>query len=247
MPARTQGMWRTGDSARHQYCGVIMSKAMDTAYRFIRGAILDGSFAAGEQLREEHLAEACGVSRTPVREALRRLESEHFIRRTGSQRTFVADWSLDEIEESFLLRAMLESRAAARAAVRIDDSAIALLANHNRAISDMVKTGRIDVESFLEHNREFHAIITRSAGSERLSSLLAGLIEQPIVVRTVRQYSRDQIDRSITEHEQIITAFKRRDPQWASAIMTAHVHRAYHTYRDAFLARQHAPEQQAAE
>ena len=86
-----------------------MSRASDRAYSHIRSMILSGELQPGSQIREEALAELCGVSRTPVRDALRRLEAELFIRRNESQRSFVADWSLDDLEEAFQLRAMLEA------------------------------------------------------------------------------------------------------------------------------------------
>ena len=93
-----------------------MSTAADKAYSGIRTLILDGSLAAGEQLKEEELADRIGVSRTPIRDALRRLESEFFVTRSDSQRSFVADQSVEDIDEIFTLRAMLEGHVAARAA-----------------------------------------------------------------------------------------------------------------------------------
>lgn len=212
-----------------------MSKASDIAYRHIRGAILEGALAPGEQLREEQLAEACGVSRTPVREALRRLESEHYVRRTDSQRTFVTDWSMDEIAEAFALRGMLESHAAARAALGVTDEQIEQLANHNRNIEAAAGAEPLDSLAFVEHNRHFHAIVLQAAGSQRLTALLATIIEQPIVLRTARRYDRTQILRSVGEHDELILAFRRRDAVWAEAVMKAHIRRAFHAYRDAFL------------
>jgi len=215
-----------------------MSKASELAYRYIRGAILDGSLRPGVQLREEQLAEACGVSRTPVREALRRLEAENFIRRSGSQRTFVTDWSLDEIEEAFVLRGMLEGHAAARAALRIEPTAIDALIRTNSGIKVAAEAGPPDAAAFLVHNREFHAIILQAAGSARLTALLGGIVEQPVVLRTARRYDREQVLRSFAEHEEITLAFRRRDPDWARAVMAAHIRRAFHAYRDAFLSAQ---------
>lgn len=211
-----------------------MSKASEHAYRFIRGAILEGTLAPGEQLREEHLADSCGVSRTPVRDALRRLETEHFVRRTDSQRTFVTDWSMDEIEEAFALRGMLEGHAAARASCRIALEDIERLASHNQSIRIAAESQPINSTIFLEHNREFHAIILQAAGSDRLTALLGTIIEQPIVLRTARRYDRDQVLRSFAEHEELILAFRRHDPDWAEAVMKAHIRRAFHAYRDAF-------------
>ncbi|WP_136162696.1 GntR family transcriptional regulator [Sphingomonas flavalba] len=211
-----------------------MTKASDRAYQHIRGAILDGSLVPGAQLREEQLAAACGVSRTPVRDALRRLEGEHYVRRNESQRTFVAEWSLDEIEEGFVLRSMLEGYAAARAALRISDSAIEQLCTHNRAIDAAAQADPPDVSAFLDHNRAFHAIVLEGASSERLADLLAGIVEQPVVTRTARQYDRGQIQQSRAEHDELIVAFRRRDPDWARAVMTSHIRRAFHAYHDAF-------------
>lgn len=217
-----------------------MSRAAEIAYRFIRGAILEGVLAPGEQLREEQLAESCGVSRTPVREALRRLETEHYVRRSGSQRTFVTDWSLDDIEEAFLLRGMLEGHAAARAAERISADQIELLALHNKHLRQAASSHQLDPTLFLERNRAFHSLVLQAAGSERLSALLAAIVEQPIVIRTARRYDRDQILRSYSEHEELILAFRRRDPVWAEAVMKAHIRRAFHAYRDAFEIAQRA-------
>lgn len=223
-----------------------MSKASDHAYRVIRAEILAGSLAPGEQLREEQLADACGVSRTPVREALRRLEVERFVRRSGSQRTFVNEWSFDEIEESFALRAMLEGRAAARAATRISDEAIDRLDAHNRAIARAITVTPVDVAAFLDHNRAFHSIVLEAAGSANLAQLVSGIVQQPIVARTARQYDSRQIGRSLAEHEELVLAFRRRDPAWAEAVMTAHIRRAFHAYSDAYRASL-PPEERAAE
>ena len=96
-----------------------MTHASDHAYATIRAMILSGEVCSGEKLSEEALAERCGVSRTPVREALRRLEDELLIRRSDTLRSFVADWSIADVEDSFILRGLLESYAARRAAQRI--------------------------------------------------------------------------------------------------------------------------------
>ena len=91
-----------------------MTRAADRAYAEIRSLILSGDAAPGTQLTEEQLADICGVSRTPVRDALRRLEAELYIVRSGSQRAFVADWSHADVDEMFTLRGMLEAHAVRR-------------------------------------------------------------------------------------------------------------------------------------
>ena len=210
-----------------------MSRASDRAYDQIRDMILQGELPPGTQIREEQLAESCGVSRTPVRDALRRLESHAFIRRSESQRSFVSEWSLDDITDAFELRTMLESRAAGRAAERIDEAAMQRLRNCNRTILEAVTKAPADVQGFLEANREFHAIILELAASRRLSSLLSSLIEQPVVWRTAHHYGREALLRSHSEHEELMAAFVRRDGAWAEAVMSAHIRRAFHAYADA--------------
>lgn len=210
-----------------------MSRASDRAYDQIRAMILTGALPPGAPLREEQLAEACGVSRTPIREAMRRLEAELFVRKTDTQRSFVVDASPDDIADSFELRAMLESHAARRAASRISAKDLDLLRLHNAAIQRAVELATPDIPAFLDHNRQFHAIILRAAASDRLSSMLAQIIEQPVVLRTALHYDRDSLRRAHREHDELLAALERQDGDWAAAVMTGHIHRAFHAYRDA--------------
>lgn len=210
-----------------------MSRASDRAYSHIRSMILSGELQPGLQIREEALAELCGVSRTPVRDALRRLEAELFIRRNESQRSFVADWSLDDLEEAFQLRAMLEAYAARGAATRISWDQLARLRSHNEAIKQAISASKPDIPKFLDHNRQFHAIIMEASGSARITGMLAQVTEQPVVLRTAQQYDLENLRRSHNEHEELVMAFDNRDGEWAAAVMTAHIRRAFHAYAEA--------------
>lgn len=219
-----------------------MSRASDHAYTVIRGMILSGELPPGSQLSEEALALRCEVSRTPVRDALRRLESDLLIRRSESQRSFVADWSDDDIEDAFELRSMLEAQAARRAATRISPAQLEALRSHNRMIGKAIGGSQPDIAAFLESNRAFHEIILAAAGSSRLASLLTKLIEQPVVWRTAQNYDSENLHRSHHEHEELLSAFARRDPAWAASIMAGHIRRAYYAYLDAYTAQRTAAE-----
>lgn len=210
-----------------------MSRASDRAYSTIRELIVSGELAPGDSLREEALAEICDVSRTPVREALRRLEADMLIHKTESQRSYVADWSLDDIGDAFELRAMLEGHAARRAAKRIDDATLQALRDCNARIGKAVLGSAPDVDAFLELNREFHAQILETAASRRLTGLLTALIEQPVVWRTAHHYGKDELRRSHQEHDELLAAFARGDGAWAESIMAGHIRRAFHAYADA--------------
>lgn len=210
-----------------------MSRASDLAYRKIRAQILSGELAPGSQLKEEDLADICKVSRTPIRDALRRLEAEMFIRRTDTQRSYVAEWSSADIDEIFTLRAMLESYAAGQAALRMSAAQQAELQAHNATIHDAI-SGRktLDIDTFLHHNRLFHNLIIEAAGSERLTSLITRIVQQPVVHRTALRYDRSELVSSYTEHQQLVMAIAERDADWAQAVMQAHIRRAFHAYKE---------------
>lgn len=215
----------------------LRSTASDRAYQEIRAFILAGDVAPGAALTEEALADIVGVSRTPVREALRRLEAEHYITRNSSQRLFVANWSQDDLAEMFTLRAMLEAQAAARAATRIADAALAELAAINARITAAITQdalhGGPDIATFLTENRAFHEVIICESGSPRLATILATLVEQPVIRRTAARYSAQELARSAHEHSQMIQALTAHDAEWARSVMTAHIRRAFHTFTTA--------------
>jgi DNA-binding GntR family transcriptional regulator len=205
-----------------------MSRAADVVYNEIRARILSGEIAPSTQLKEEDLAQMCGVSRTPIREALRRLEADMLILRTDTQRSFVPVWSQDEVEEIFLLRELLESHAAGRAAKLIDEEQLARLRQYDQAIHDAIAAEPIDYDAFVANNRLFHDLIIEAAQSPRLARLISLLVEQPILLRTARQYGREGMQRSHAGHEELIAAFTARDERWAESVMHSHIRQAMH-------------------
>ncbi|WP_164156584.1 GntR family transcriptional regulator [Sandarakinorhabdus rubra] len=209
------------------------SSAADRAYAEVRGLILSGDASPGTPLREEALADIVGVSRTPIREALRRLEAELYAVRTRSGRLVVADWDVDDVAEMFALRAMLEGHAAARAAVRMTACELDQLKACNVDLEAAIAASEPDIAGFLAANRRFHDIVLRTSASVRLTTMLAGLVEQPIVRRTATRYDRSDLERSALEHGQLIQACAARDAEWARSVMTAHIRRALHAFRAA--------------
>jgi DNA-binding GntR family transcriptional regulator len=224
-----------------------MSRASDRAYAMIRDMILSGELLSGAKIGEEALAEQCGVSRTPIREALSRLEAELLIRRSDTQRSFVADWSLEDVEEMFELRGLLESRAARRAAKRINWSQIERLKMHHDAIREAISTAVPDTQRFLEQNHHFHGIILEASASAQLSNMLARIVERPIVHRTVQNFTSHDLQRSVREHGELLAAFEQRDPAWAEAVMVSHIRRAFHAYANAHIGQRIPDLSQAAE
>lgn len=221
-----------------------MSRASEQAYGKIRAYLLSGEVRPNDQLTEDHLTQVTGVSRTPVREAVRRLEDELLLVRSESKRLFVADWSRDDIEEMFALRQMLECHAAERAARRLTPEQIAELEALNGALREAITQPAPDVARFLEANRSFHEVIIDAAHSPRLGQMLARLVEAPVVLRTARSYSVADLKQSARDHDELIAAFAARDPEWARAVMGSHLRRAFHTFAKTVspAASRHEPE-----
>lgn len=206
-----------------------MSRASDIAYETIRQHILSGALQPGTQLKENDLALLCGVSRTPVRDALNRLEAEMLVRRNDTQRTFVPEWPRDEIEEVFTLRVMIESYAAARAARHATTEQIAAMHACNERMEQAISDPG-NIEGFLVGNREFHALVMEASDSLRLTKMSAMIVEPIIVHGTAKRYSGFDLAQSLSDHRDLVKAFRDRDAVWADAIMRAHIRRAAHHF-----------------
>ena len=197
-------------------------------YQTIRQLILDGRLAPGERIIEVKMREICGTSRTPVREALRRLSTEGLIVFVPHQGAQVASISVDELEDVYRLRAMIESYAAGRAAVRISRGQIERLTTLADLMQEAVLQGYEPInEKFTPANAEFHQIVFDAADSKRLPRIASLLIDMPLVLRALANYSFEEKLRSATQHHELIAAFQAGDPNWAAATMRGHVLGAY--------------------
>lgn len=201
-----------------------MSDAESLVYRSVRQKIVDGTFASGKHLSTESLAALLGVSRTPVREALRRMQAEGLVVLHANRGAFVASWTRDDVDEVFDLRIVLEAHASEHAARRISDAAIEQLRELARRMEAAVASkspSRLDALSGL--NEEFHRIILAECGQQRLAQMLNSLVEMPMVRRTFGTYDSDELQRSMFHHRELIAAFAARDSVWASAVMRSHL------------------------
>lgn len=207
-------------------------KAVEKAYSTIRNGILDGRFPPGSRITEQEIAAQSGVSRTPVREALRRLQAEGLLQFVPNQGAVVASWSARDIEEIFELRAMLESYVAAQAAAHASSEQIAELrglAEQQYALSQ--QNGEVALDAVSALNTQFHEILQRAAGSQRLDAILNQLVEVPLVRKTFNSYTPEQLVRSARHHLEIVIALDERDSASAAAVMRAHVLAARQAFR----------------
>ncbi|MDQ0315041.1 GntR family transcriptional regulator [Amorphus orientalis] len=206
--------------------GADASGAVETAYRYIRNAIISGDLKSGETLQEAKLAKAIGLSRTPVREALSRLNNEGLVVLERYRRGQVASFSLADVAEIFRLRAKLEAHGARRAALRITPEQIA----HLEAVEAEMEAHFDEVgwhrhlARFDELNNEFHATIARAADSPRLERILAASLELPAsIFNTYAEPVDQRTQRTHRQHHEILSALRMRNPDWAEAAMAAHL------------------------
>lgn len=203
------------------------ANAADQAYAYLRARVISGDFAAGTRLTEWQIADALGTSRTPVREAMRRLVGDGILRFQPNYGTFVGSYSAKEIGELFDLRALLESEVAGAAARGISSGQVEQLRSLQDRIEDQgVDLGRENIERIGGLNLEFHRIIAQASDSPRMVSMLTNAIEAPVVQQTFSRYSAPQLQRSFHHHRELIDAFAARDPVWARDVMSCHVRAA---------------------
>ncbi|MCP1335734.1 GntR family transcriptional regulator [Futiania mangrovi] len=203
----------------------VRSGAVERVYTGLRKLLIEGAYPPGTHLREESLASQLGVSRTPVREAIRKLATEGWLDIIQNQGAFVRRWSRADIEEVLSLRAMLESHAARHAARHATVGQIAeMKAICSRALSLLPCEDPQAIAEVAALNSRFHKLILDASGQRRTAAIIANLVELPITLRYFKQLEPDDMERSIREHRALVEAFETRDPHWAAALMEAHVH-----------------------
>lgn len=209
----------------------------ERAYRELRDAILDGSLSRESKLTEAGLAKRLGTSRTPVREAVKRLTLEGLLERRKGQGLWASVPDTGEMQEIFDLRLRLESYAARLAALRVtkeqleelDASVLRMQELVSRSEDDhsVELIGAIDAE-----NSCFHSLVLKAAQSQRLRLLLQATVDISLVSRTFRRYSLEQRRRSVRLHGEIVSAIAARDPEWAERIMEVHILTAAASFQD---------------
>jgi len=204
--------------------GAAVATAVDRAYRAIRGGIVSGVYPPGAHLTAQELASTVGLSRTPVREAMRRLHAEGLISFIAHRGAFVAQLDERDIFKIYDLRVVLEAYAAETAAHEASDAQIAELDAMASEMSEVVdrRAGQF-AERVAQLNNTFHKLIVSAADNPRLESALASIVEAPLVLRTFRRYGMEELRRSMHQHMELVLALRARDGAWARSVMSSHI------------------------
>lgn len=192
----------------------------DTAYRMLKDVILSNDLVPGTPVSEEEWARKLGMSRTPVREALNRLEQEKLVRRVPNHGVFVADLSIDDFLEICEVRSLLEGNACRLAASHASGADLARFEAEFKQLAVNVPTDD-DVQRANEVDRAFHMFILEAAGNRQVVSIIAHLNDMITRLRFALTPSR--YEDSLREHQQILAALKARDGEAAAAAMQSHM------------------------
>jgi len=207
-----------------------MAAAVDKAYLAIREGIIEGRFTPGSHLTAQELGVAAGLSRTPVREAMRRLHAEGLIEFIPHRGAFVTRIDEREINDIYDLRVALEGYAAAAAAKNVTPEQLAELQALAQEMRRLVKSDpETRAESLSELNNRFHKLVVAASHNQRLQSTLASIVDVPLVLRTFRRYDLSELERSTNQHVELVSALASHDGEWARSVMTSHILSAQHT------------------
>ena len=193
----------------------------EVVYETLRKAILEEKLRPGERLMENTIAQKLGVSRTPVREAIRMLSDEGLvllIPRRGAQ---VAEISRQELSDVLEVRSSLEKLAIRRACERITDDQIRLLEKAEEAFREAVATK--DLTAIAEADVAFHDVIYGAAGNRRLLAILSNLREQMYRFRLEYLKQPGILGVLTGEHDAIVEAVRGRDTEKAVLLVMAHI------------------------
>jgi len=205
-----------------------MAEAVDKAYRTIRDGIMSGRYKQGAHITAHTLAEASGLSRTPVREAMRRLHAEGLINIIPNRGAFVASWNEDDVAQYFDLCVVLESFAAELAAKRITDDELEMVRGIADDMDRAIAADSPSMADIKEANDRFHKAIMSISGNTRLEHYLSSMIEAELVFSTLQHYNPEELRRASMQHAELVSALEARDPAWARSVMSTHLLSARH-------------------
>lgn len=193
----------------------------DVVFNTLRAAILKGELKPGERLMEMHLANKLGVSRTPIREAIRMLEQEGLavtLPRKGAQ---VAKMTEKDLQDVMEIRDALDELAVVCACSRMNQEQFVELKTAMKSFESAVKAG--DVRTIVEADEAFHDVIYKMTHNPKLENIVNNIREQ--MYRYRYEYVKDHsiYDKLIAEHNAIIEGLQKQDVEYLKEIMHTHL------------------------
>jgi DNA-binding GntR family transcriptional regulator len=197
----------------------------DFVYDSLRDAIWEGRFAHGERIREEEIAGVLGVSRTPVREALQRLQQRGLLVVGPGRGLMVAQLSKQQVFELYAMREILEGSAARFAARHANEAEIEILHRLQRELA----ASEGDALTLVKLNRRFHQSIYEAAHNQYLLETLGTLNDSMALLHSTTFRVPSRRPETDEEHRRIVAAIEKRDPDAAEQAAREHIRQAQRT------------------
>ena len=195
----------------------------ESVYEELKRQILVGEIAPGTRMMEVELAEDMGVSRTPVREAIRKLEKEGLVTIEPRRGAYASDISIKDMVDVLEVRQMLEGMAASMAAQKVTEEEKLDFVEANSAYKNAVKKGNI--EEIIRYDELFHQLIVSYSGNKTLNQLLSQVQELALRFRYIYYDDFSRYENMPVEHEEIEEAIISGDTQKAKVVAEEHVER----------------------
>lgn len=190
-------------------------------YRILKTEIVKGYLKPGTKLLEGKIAKQMGVSRTPIREAIRELAAEGFVKMSPNQGVIVSIASIEDIQEVLQIRSVLEGLAARLATKVINGGEIKELEKYIKQME--YYTNKDDALAFSEMDAEFHELILNICGNNRLIQIRKNLSDQAHRYRIRSLSIPGRLKYSLKEHQEIVKALKRKEVEQADKLSQKHI------------------------
>ena len=202
--------------------GVPLRKSMGQhVFEHLKHAIIRGDLPAGKRLVESRIAEAMDISRTPVREAIHKLEREGFLKKLPKGGFTVQELTREDIEETFGIRSVLESYAARLAALHHDAKALKALEKKIEEFQKYLDRGKLDI--LPEINTEFHDMLYALSRSPRLIKMISGLRDQIYRYRQIILKQEPLARTSNADHRLMVKFIRNRDADGVERLVRDHI------------------------
>lgn len=187
----------------------------------LREMIMSGELREGDKIRENELCDLMGISKTPLREALRVLSAEGLIHLIPNRGSFVTTPTFEEIKEMFDVMVALEGVCARTAVEKMSDQDFVKLDNLHRKLEQNFK--RKDQKEYIRQNNLYHAFVQELAGNKTLNQIVNGLRQKILLYRFQSLNLPGRFEQSIKEHRSLLAAFRNRDSGKAESLMKSHL------------------------
>jgi len=188
----------------------------------IRQLIISGELKSGVRLIESELTKSLGISRSPIREAFRILESEGFLRVVPNKGASVAEFKEKDLHEIYELRALLESHGIRLSCIHLSEQNLEKLRDLIREMEEKVMSE--DYAGYLRVANDFHDLYMKNCGNERLFSLFRNLRNNILTVQSfARSFPGHDLESGFEEHKAILNALLKRNPDMAEKCIKKHL------------------------